>query len=450
MHASATRQPHLITPGQAGYGNSVPWNRAVASEPAAVIEARNSADVADAVRHAADHDLRVAVRSSGHGAVPVDGSTLLVHTAAMADYSVDPVRRVVRLGAGVRWQPVLEAAARYGLAPICGSSPGIGAVGYLTGGGIGPLARTFGVSSDFVRAIEVVVGDGRVLRATPTQHEELFWGLRGGKATLGIVTSLEMELVRLDSFYGGALWFDVADTRPVLSAWRQLCADLPNLGTTSAAIMRLPKLDVLPAPIAGRQTVAIRYGWVGDPDDGAKFLREIRRAATPVLDDVRARPYTQIGAVHSDPVAPAPVVQRSALLGEICEEALDGFVEATRVESNRQNIVELRRLGGAIADTPPNPSAVCHRDAAYSLFIAGTAGADVDEVAAHAAQVLSTLAPWTEPGLLPNFAASDDPAEIRRYYDKDTLHWLQELGEQYDPAHVLHTGQVARRPLPPR
>ena len=278
----------LITPGQSAYAAAAPWNRAVVSAPAAVIQARTAGDVAAAVRYAAEHDLRVAVRASGHGAVPLEQSTLLVHTGAMTKFTIDPVRRVVRLGAGVSWQPVVEAAAAFGLAPICGSAPGIGAVGYLTGGGLGPLARSYGLSSDFVRAMDVVVGDGRMLRATPTENEALFWGLRGGKATLGIVTSLEMDLIELESFYGGTLWFDAADTRAVLRAWRRMCADLPEQGTSSAAVLRLPQLDVLPTPIAGRQTLAVRFGWIGQASLGESFLNEIRGAAAPVLDDVQA------------------------------------------------------------------------------------------------------------------------------------------------------------------
>ena len=257
----------------------------------------------------------------------------------------------------------MDAAARHGLAAVCGSAPAIGVVGYLTGGGLGPLARTFGVSADFVRCMQVVVGDGRILRATPTENEDLFWGLRGGKATLGIVTSVELDLVELASFYGGALWFDAADARAVLHAWREMCGELPEQGTSSAAVMRLPHLQALPAPIAGRQTVAIRFGWVGDPAAGDRLLQHIRRVATPVLDDVRARPYAQIGAVHSDPVAPSPTVGSSALLGPITDDTVDALIDATRRETNEQSIVELRHLGGAVGRPGRNPSAFCHRDA---------------------------------------------------------------------------------------
>lgn len=115
------------------------------------------------------------------------------------------------MGAGARWQDVLDAATTHGLAPLCGSAPGVGVVGYLTGGGIGPLVRTVGLSSDHVRAFDVVTGEGTLLRATPEENADLFWGLRGGKATLGIVTAVEIALLPISEFYGGAVYFDGDD-----------------------------------------------------------------------------------------------------------------------------------------------------------------------------------------------------------------------------------------------
>jgi hypothetical protein len=306
------------------------------------------------------------------------------------------------------------------------------------------------VSSDLVRSLEVVVGDGRVLRATPTENVDLFWGLRGGKATLGIVTSVEVELVPLTSFYGGTLWFSVDDAPDVLHAWHAMCASLPNEGTTSAAVLRLPGAEGIPAPIARRQTLAIRFGWVGAPDDGEAFLQSLRQVATPVLDSVCERPYPQIGQIHCDPVAPAGIVSQSALLGGLTPDALDALLDATRPEANLQHVVELRHLGGAIAVPGEHPSAFCHRDAAYSLFLSGPADADRAAVETHGIAVREALAPWTTPGLLANFAGSSDPEQIRRSYDADTCWWLEELGDHYDPAHVLDVGQVVRRPYPRR
>ncbi|MDZ4265460.1 MAG: FAD-binding oxidoreductase, partial [Mycobacterium sp.] len=214
---------HVALPGEPGYERCTPWNLAAPVTPAAVVLATTPEDVAGTVRFAAAQGYTVTVQSTGHGAVGVGASTILVQTSAMKHCSVDAATRTARVEAGARWQDVIDAAAPHGLAPLCGSAPGVGVVGYLTGGGIGPLVRTVGLSSDHVRAFDVVTGEGTLQRAAPDQNADLFWGLRGGKATLGIVTAVEIDLLPIAQFYGGALYFDGADAAGVLHAWASWC-----------------------------------------------------------------------------------------------------------------------------------------------------------------------------------------------------------------------------------
>ena len=206
----------VALPGDAAYTAAQPWDRAVDSRPAAVVFAESADDVVATVRFARARGLRVGVRSTGHGAVPIGDDVVLIHTQRMTDCTIDVAGGWARVGAGVQWQQVLDAACPAGLAPLCGSAPAVGVVGYLTGGGIGPFARTYGISSDSVRAFEIVTGDGQLRRATPVENADLFWGVRGGKATLGIVTAVEFDLPRLARFYGGAMWFAGADAAAVL------------------------------------------------------------------------------------------------------------------------------------------------------------------------------------------------------------------------------------------
>jgi FAD/FMN-containing dehydrogenase len=445
IHALTSQiQGDVAWPADPAYEDSQPWDRAVESRPWAVVFAESAGDIAAAVTFARAHGLRVAVRSTGHGALPIGDDVLLVHTGRMTDCVVDGPARRARVGAGAQWQQVLDEACPAGLAPLCGSAPGVGVVGLLTGGGLGPFARTYGVSSDSITALDVVTGDGELRHVTPTEHVDLFWGLRGGKATLGIVTAVEFDLPQLSDFYGGSMWFAGADRAAVLAAWRRMASQLPEQGTTSAAIMNLPPLPHVPAPIAGRQTVSIRFAWTGDASDGEMHLAELRRSADRLIDDIHVRPYAEIARIHGDPIDPMPVRSCSALLGDLPPEAVSALVDAVG-DRGPHTIVELRALGGAIARTPRHASAVCHRDAAFSLFLSAAAQAETaTEVAGHAERVLDALAPWTMPALLPNFAASDDPDTIARCYDSATALRLEALADQYDPDHVLATGQVAR------
>jgi FAD/FMN-containing dehydrogenase len=386
------------------------------------------------------------VRPPGPAAAPVEGDDgLLLHTGRLDGCAVDPAAGVATVGAGCVWQDVLDAAAPHGRLPLVGSAPGVGVVGFLTGGGIGPMARTFGPSSDHVRAFEVVTGQGDVLRATPDQHADLYWGLRGGKGTLGIVTAVEIDLPAPDAVHGGALWFDGADAGAVLRAWRDWGRDLPEHASTSIALMQLPPLPGVPEPLAGRLTVAVRYVSVADVATAEAALAPMRAAAAPLLDGVGPLPTAALASVHADPVDPMPTHEGSALLGELPDDAIDALLAVAGPGSGSvQAMVELRLLGGAIA-RPRHPGALCHREAALNLMCVGVLAPPVAElVPSHTATVLRATAPWATGGLLPNFAASADPATVARCYDEDARHWLAALAEQYDPAGVLRIGQVVR------
>lgn len=433
-------------PGEPGYERCMPWNVAAVVTPAAVVAATTAQDIADTVRFAGSRGLRVTVQATGHGAIGVAEDTILVSTAAMTGCSIDPLNRRARVEAGVRWQQVLDAAAPHGLAGLCGSAPGVGVVGYLTGGGIGPLVRTFGASSDYVRAFEVVTGMGEVLRATPDEHPDLFWGLRGGKATLGIVTAVEIDLLPVAEFYGGALVFDGDQASEVLHAWRRWSAELPESVNTSVSLQQLPPLPGVPEVLAGRLTVAVRYTAVGDAPAAEDVLRPMREVATPLLDAVAVMPFAAIGAVHADPVDPMPVYEDQALLRELPAEAVDALLAVAGPGSGSpQVIVELRLLGGALAREPRHPSALCHRDAAFTLTtIAAPTPETADSVGEHAAAVTAAVAPWSTGGQFPNFAPSEEPGRAARVYTGEVRARLAELGDRYDPAGVFRTGQVVR------
>lgn len=436
----------VALPGEAGYERATPWNVAAKVEPAAVVLAATAYDIANTVGFSAARGYRVSVQATGHGAMAVAPDTILVVTSEMASVTVDPVARTARVAAGATWQQVLDAAAPHGLAGLCGSAPGVGVVGFLTGGGIGPLVRTVGLSSDYVRSFELVTGAGELLRATPEENAELFWGLRGGKSTLGIVTSVEIDLLPISEFYGGAVYFDGDDAGVVLREWARWCADLPEFISTSIALQQLPPLPGVPEPLAGRLTVAVRYAAVGDFAEAERLLAPMRAVATPVLDTVAVMPYAAIGAVHADPVDPMPTFEHHTLLRELTADTVEVLLGAAGPDSGSvQTIVEVRMLGGAMAREGRHRSAFCHRDAAFAVSTIGVLAPPIaDAVVPQAGALIVALSSWSSGGQLANFAPSEDAGRAARVYDEDTRHWLAALAERHDPAGVFRCGQVVR------
>ena len=434
-------------PGEPSYDTLVaPWNLAVAMRPAAVVAPRTAQDVVATVRFAGDHGLTAGVQATGHGAVASLAGHLLVSTGALDEVSVHP-EGWARVGAGVKWSRVIEAVAPHGLAPLNGSTSDVGVVGYTTGGGVGPMARTYGLAADRVRAFDVVTGDGVLRRVTPTEHPELFFALRGGKGAAGIVTAVEFDLVHLPTFYGGAVYFDAADAARVIDRWRGWCDALPEQATTSFALFQLPPLPEVPSQLAGRMTLGVRLVWTGEPGHGARLLDEIRGVAPVVLDDAGVKPYTAVDSVHADPVDPMPIVDPAMLLTDFtAATAAQLLAVAGPGSGSPQVLVEVRQLGGAYAREGRHPSAFVHRAARYSLLAVGMAP---DPTALpHARRLFAALADWDTGGIWPNFGPPHDAATARRAYDAPTLARLAAVTRTYDPHGVLQAGGYTRASTP--
>jgi hypothetical protein len=419
-----------------------PWNLAVPMQPAAVVAPRTAQDVAAAVRFAGKHGLTAGVQATGHGAVASLAGHILVSTKALDEVTVHP-EGWARAGAGVKWSRVIEAAAPYGLAPLNGSSSDVGVVGYITGGGVGPMARTYGLAADRVRAFDVVAGDGELRRVTPTEHPDLFFALRGGKGAAGIVTAVEFDLVHLPRFYGGAVYFDGADAARVIDRWRIWSETLPAQATTSFVLFQLPPIPGVPPQLAGRMTLGVRFVWTGEPRHGERLLDEIRGVAPVILDDAALKPYAAIDSVHADPVDPMPVVDPAMLLTDFTAGTAAQLLAVAGYGSGSPLVmVEVRQLGGAYAREGRHPSAFSHRAALFSLLAVGMAP---DPAALpHAQRLFSAVADWDTGGIWPNFGPPHDSSTARRAYDPATLARLAAVTSAYDPRGVLQAGSYTR------
>ncbi len=425
---------------------TVPWNVAVPSRPLAVIEAADAGEISRTLAFASANGVPVAVQCTGHGAMDDLDGAVLVLTGGLTECVVHAEARSARVGAGLTWQPVVDAAGAHGLAALAGSSPGVGVVGYTTGGGVGPLARTLGIASDRVRAFDVVTGDGELRRVLADEYPDLFWGLRGGKGALGVVTAVEFDLLPIREIYGGAVYFEGSYAADLLGRWADWCATLPPEATTSIALMQLPSMPGVPEPLADRLTVAVRFAWTGDPDAGRDVLAPIRGIAPPLLDGVGQIPYPALGSIHADPIDPMPSQEHGALLASLPPAAIEAILALAGPGSGSpQLMVEIRQLGGAIAVADGPPSAFPSRDAAFSLFLVGLAVPPlIDALKGHAATMADALEPWLTGWVHPNFAPGSSAERFRRVYDPATLQRLASLSETYDPAGILVAGRGLR------
>lgn len=427
----------VIAPGEDGYTEAVSgFNVAKLLQPDVVVAIESVADIAAAVRFAADAGLPVRVQATGHGMGRVTSGGVLIDTSQLHQVVIDPIRRRATAAAGARWRDVIAAAAPYGLAPLNGSSVEVGVIGYTVGGGVSLLGRQFGFAADHVHRIRLVIASGEQIEVDADHESELFWALRGGKCDIGVVTEIEFELFPVATYYGGGIFFAGDDAPSVLHAFIEWAETLPDHASTSVALTRLPDVDPVPAPLRGTLSVHLRYIHVGNPAEGAALLAPMRAVATPLMDLVEESPYAAIASVHMDPEGPMPERDDSALLSAFPAEAVDAVLAAAGPGTDVPLIiVEIRRLGGAMGREPAVANAVGGRDAAFSVVVVGPYPPPLREaVDAAVASVLSAVEPWSTGRTQINFqgsAISNDA--IRRAWPDSIWERLAAVKQTWDP-----------------
>lgn len=337
-------------PGDPGYDAArAAWNLVVDQLPALVVRPRTTADVVEAVRFAGRAGLGIAVQATGHGfGRPADGAMLIV-TSEMTDVRIDACTRTARIEAGAKWSHVLGPAQSIGLAPLLGSTPEVGAIGYTLGGGLGWLARKYGLAADHVRCFEVVTVDGRVLQVSRAEHGELFWALcGGGPGELVIVTAMEIGLVPVSQVYGGNLFYPASDAVEVLVRYRHWAAKAPEELTSSVALVNFPPIDDVPEPLRGRSFVLVRGAYTGPMAAGAALVDEWRQWKAPEIDMWGPMPFSEVAGISMDPVDPLPAQVSTEWLSSISDGVIEVLAEHVFSPQPLLLFVEMRHAGGQV------------------------------------------------------------------------------------------------------
>jgi hypothetical protein len=440
--------PVLIGTDERAAGETATFNLAVTHRPSVVVGATSAEDVAAAVAWAARQGLPVAVQGVGHGAVAPVHDAVFVSTARMDRVEVDPARGVARVEAGARWSDVIGAAAPHGLAAVTGSSSGVGVVGFTLGGGMGTLSRQYGFGADRVRSVDLVTADGALRHVDEHSDPELFWAVRGGKGSFGIVTGMEIDLVPVTDIYGGAVFYADSSARDVLHSFRTWAPTLPERAGASIALLRLPESPMLPPMLSGRFVVQLRFSFTGGEAEGAELLAPMLDAGEVLIQGVAAMPYTAADSIHQDPTEPMPIWEKGSLLRDLGVNAVETLLALAGPDAPCPlAMVELRLMGGAIGRQPRVPNAVAGREGAFSLFALGVLAPGIEEVVPKVgAAVVEALAPWSTGTALLNWLGAASPDEVARAWTPAAYARLQAVKGRVDPGDQFRFGHAVRLP----
>jgi hypothetical protein len=380
---------------------------------------------------ARDADLEIGVRSGGHNivglSVPDDG--LMIDLRPMDHVHVDPVARRARVQGGAPLGALDRAAQAYGLATTAGNVSHTGVGGLTLGGGMGWLARQYGLSCDNVVAYTIVTAAGEILRATADEHPELFWGLRGGGGNFGIVTEFEFRLHAIGTrTLVTELSFDLADAAGALRGWRDLAAVAPRQATFTATIEG--------------DRAHLGYVWIGDPARGRALLPALRAIGRVSEERVSEPSYLRLQS-RDDSVQGHAVRRywKGHYLPALPDPAIDALL--TRGDSGGTGgelpVATLQAYGGAIAESDDDASAFSHRQTQFELVAAiGWTNPEEDRARMDSARRCAAALDPFAAGAYVNTLSDEGTAGVRRAYSPNKLARLTALKDTYDSGNVFH------------
>jgi FAD/FMN-containing dehydrogenase len=414
------------------------FNLALDQRPAIVALPQSALDVVEIVRFARSVGLRLAPQGTGHGASSLGDldNAILLKTARMRGVEIDPDARTARAEAGAQWQDVALPAAAHDLAALAGSAPNVGLVGYTLGGGIGWLARRYGLAANSVTAAEIVTPDGDLVRADATTERDLFWAVRGGCGGIGVLTAIEIGLYPVRELYAGVLFFPIERSAEILHAWREWTDEAPDELTSIGRVVQFPSIPNVPEHLRGNSFVLVEAAYLGGEREGAALLRPLRELG-PTMDTFEMMPPPGLGALHMDPPEPVPVRNDGMLLADAPAGAIDAVVGLAGPDSGSPLLsVELRHLGGALSRAVEGgPQAmVAGTCAVFAVGIAATPEMG-EAVGAHVRLLKEALNPWRAEYDLCNFL--DSPADGDAVLPPESYSRLRQIKAQYDPGESI-------------
>jgi FAD/FMN-containing dehydrogenase len=438
LHSLRTRiKGDVVLPDEEAFAAArLAWNLSVDQRPVAVVSPESADDMVEVVRFAGENGLRVAFNGGGHNAGPItwDDHALLVKTSRMRKVEIDPVARRARVEAGALADALSTAAGEHGLAYLAGTSPDVGVVGYMLGGGISWVVRKHGLAANSVTALDVVTADGRLVHTDAENEPDLFWALRGGGGNFAAVVALECQLIELPEIYAGCFFWPIERATEILNAWRAWIDTVPEECSSLGRLLKLPDLPFIPDHLKARDFVMVEPAFIGSEADGAALVQPFRDLE-PEFDTVGMLPTSQLSTVNMDPAEPVPYYGEGIHLNGFDSGCIDKLVEVI-VDTPLMH-AEVRHLGGAAARSGAGHGALDKIDAPFTTLTFGLAlDAEMKaDMARHLTRLHSELAPWDSGMRYLNFAES--PMDVRMIYPQASYDRLCALKGTYDPGHLF-------------
>jgi len=424
----------LLTASDDGYETARQiLNPAIDKHPALIAQCTGAADVRYAIDFAREHELLVAVKCGGHsyGGKSTCDDGIMIDLSPLRGVQVDPVARTARVAGGSLLGQLDHEAMAYGLVTTAGTVSHTGVGGLTLGGGFGRLARRFGLALDNVRAVEVITSDGQFRRASPEDHPDLFWALRGGGGNFGVATAFEFQLHPMQrQVVGGELLFPLDRARDLLEFYADYSANAPDDVYTDYAM-------ISPAGgVDGFVMIHVCYSGPGNRADAV--LEPLRKLGEPMSDSIRGIDYVALQKSwdQTDPRAMGEYL-KSGFTTNINLRLIDTILDGFEADPGRTSQVFFQQSGGEISRVAADETAFAHRYAEHSLFstVAWPAGAEGDAHVRWLRNYWKTIEPFTK-GFYTNETSDESQETVNSNYQGNYARLAQIKG-RFDPGNLF-------------
>jgi FAD/FMN-containing dehydrogenase len=423
----------IVKPSDDGYEAARRvWNAMIDRRPALVVRPKSAADVAEAVGVARELGVPLAIRGGAHGVAGMgtcDGG-LVIDFSAMKNIDVDPVQRVARAEPGVKWTEFDAATQVHGLATTGGTVGDTGIAGLTLGGGFGWLEGAFGMTADNLIAADVVLADGRQVRATAGENPDLFWALRGGGGNFGVVTAFEYRLHPITTIVGGMVVHPFPAARSVLKFYGSQLKSAPDPLTIAAALLTGPD---------GNKACAIVCAYAGPVEEGEKATRAIKEFGSPVMDIIGPMPYVGQQALLEQAMPPnLRNYWKAEFIDTLTDEFIDAWIDAYTKNASPMSTLLLFPIHGAAGRVASDATAFPHRGGVHvGIYALWNPGEADDPNVEWVRSTWQRIRPFSSGALYVNEIGADDGGDRVQQAYAGNYARLAAVKAKYDPTNLF-------------
>lgn len=443
---AAQLQGELILPGDARYDEvRKVYNAMIDKRPALIARCKDAADVVNAVNFGRNNHLTVAIRGGGHNG-PGFGTCddgLVIDLSQMRGVHVDSSTHTVRVEGGCVWGDVDKATHEFSLAVPSGiiSSTGVG--GLTLGGGVGYLARHYGLTIDNLLGVEMVLADGSLITANRSENADLFWAVRGGGGNFGVVTSFLFKANPVQTVYGGPMFWPLDLSADLLRFWQDFILSAPENINGWFAFATVPPVAPFPEQYHLQKMCAIAWCYTGDLAKAEAMFEPIRKFSPPAIDFAGPIPFPALQSMF-DALYPAGLqwYWRADFFNHFDDKAIDLHVKHGSQLPTMFSTMHIYPINGAVQHVGNQDTAWGYRDANFAQVIVGV---DPDpnnneSLKTWTRDYWEALHPYSAGGAYVNMIMDEGEERVKAAY-RDNYARLAQIKAKYDPHNFFHVNQ---------